>query len=154
MWYPSVPRIPACRDREIPDRAATSPTSRHKGGGRLTQRVTALRCQRLAIVVSGEQNFFAVKVGKRHIGGESLLGVNQDVRRFWRVGCTRVRNSRNATPSQWLSKRLQRVTQWKSLVRWIFGNALNSFQFSRSGVSTNPVTRRSQVSALKLGTEP
>ena len=48
-----------------------------------TQRVTVLRCQRLAIVVSGEQNFFAVKVGKRHIGGESLLGVNQDVRRFW-----------------------------------------------------------------------
>src|ERR1700736_5135572 len=47
------------------------------------QRVAVLRGQGLAVVVSGEQNFRTVEIGQRHIGRESLFGVDQHICRFW-----------------------------------------------------------------------
>src|SRR5882672_3315379 len=47
-----------------------------------TQRVAVLPSQGLSVVVSGEQNFRAVEIGQRHIGGESLFGVDQHICRF------------------------------------------------------------------------
>src|SRR6476660_4456178 len=46
------------------------------------QRVAVLGGEGLAIVVSGEQDFFPVKVGQGHIGSESLFGMDQDVGGF------------------------------------------------------------------------
>src|SRR6185312_10886171 len=43
------------------------------------QRVAVLGGEGLAIVMSGEQYFFPVKVGQGHIGSESLFGMDQDV---------------------------------------------------------------------------
>jgi hypothetical protein len=41
--------------------------------------ITMIRSQRLAIVMSGEQDFRSVEIGERNVGGKALLGVNQNV---------------------------------------------------------------------------
>ena len=73
--------------------------------------------ERLAVVMCGEQYFLAIQVRERDISRVSLLAMHEHLSRI-RLRRTRRRISRIATPSQRLSNRLQRVTQWKSLARW------------------------------------
>ena len=44
-----------------------------------------------------------------------------------------------------MSKRLQRVTQWMSIVISVLGSARSSSQLSVTGFSTSPKTLKSQV---------
>ncbi len=53
-----------------------------------------------------------------------------------------------------MSKRLQRVTQWMSVVISRLGSAVNSSHESVIGLSTSPKTRRSHVARSVCGTVP
>src|ERR1051326_6949452 len=152
-------------------------------------------------MVRREEHVVAVKIGQRHVCGETLLGVDQYVLRLrlelhqlehlseWHalpviikaapprhtmeiamrpnpcaawtstyfasgLSFTNLSTFRNGTPSQSLSKRLHRVTQWKSLCVLTRGSRLNSSQMSRTGCSTSPRMRKSHLAGSKRGTDP
>src|SRR6188472_40883 len=58
------------------------------------------------------------------------------------------------TPRKLVSKRLQRVTQWMSVVTSVAGSALSSSHESVIGFSTSPKTLKSQVARSVSGTVP
>src|SRR5438046_2298054 len=55
------------------------------------------------------------------------------------------------TPSNTLSYRLQRVTQWMSQLTAVIGRRLNSSHVHCAGSATNPHTRKSHVLGSKRG---
>jgi folate-binding protein YgfZ len=63
-------------------------------------------------------------------------------------------SSAQATPRNLVSKRLQRVTQWMSIVISVLGSALSSSQLNVTGSSTSPKTLKSQVERSVSGIEP
>ena len=69
-------------------------------------------------------------------------------------GTARLRTSLIETPSQLLSNRLQRVTQWMSECTCTRGRAWNSVQVQRCACSTSPSTRSSHFTRSTRGTEP
>ncbi len=58
------------------------------------------------------------------------------------------------TPSKLASRRLQRVTQWMSVVSFVRGICWNSSHVNENGSSTSPQTRKSQVARSVGGMEP
>jgi uncharacterized protein YciW len=62
---------------------------------------------------------------------------------------TRASSSATATPRQRLSKRLQRVTQWMSLVRSSPTISWNASQSRRTSSSTSPKRRSSHPSVFR-----
>ncbi len=69
-------------------------------------------------------------------------------------GFTTFASSLQWTPLKLVSKRLQRVTQWMSVVISRVGSAVNSSQERVIGLSTSPKTLKSQVARSVFGTVP
>src|SRR5262245_43337272 len=69
-------------------------------------------------------------------------------------GCTRSASVAQLTPRKLVSNRLQRVTQWMSIVTSFAGSALSSSQLSAIGFSTSPKTLKSQDARSVSGTPP
>jgi len=62
--------------------------------------------------------------------------------------------SRMGTPSNRLSRRDQRVTQWMSQCTSVRGSARNSSQVHETSCSTRPKHRNVQVVGLNFGVSP
>ena len=71
------------------------------------------RAQRLAVGVRGEQGEVVLEELERHVRGEVVLGC-AIAKRALGSGRQSFASSRQWTPSNGVSKRLQRVTQWMS----------------------------------------
>src|SRR5438132_1508838 len=63
-------------------------------------------------------------------------------------------SSRQCTPLKRASKRLQRVTQWMSVVTSVAGSCRSSSKLSVSGSSTSPVNSSVQVARSTFGIAP
>ncbi len=94
-----------------------------------------------SIAASGE---FAVKPASAWAMAKCALG----------FGLHSFAISRQCTPLKWASKRLQRVTQWMSLVTSVAGSAVSSSKVSVISFSTSPHTRRSHAARSTFGTSP
>src|SRR5262245_26169586 len=62
--------------------------------------------------------------------------------------------SRTGTPSRWLSRRDQRVTQWMSHVTSVIGSRRNASQVHDTSLQTSPKHRNVQVRGSKRGVSP
>ena len=84
-----------------------------------------LGLERLAVGLLGDQRLVVLERLERHVGREALLGVGED-EVCARFGPASFASSRQCTPLNVVSKRLQRVTQWMSVVISVCGSALSS----------------------------
>ena len=112
-----------------------------------------------AVAAHGQQHVVTVQVGQRDVRRIAVARSRRHGPPPSREcasgrGRARARISRTGTPSQRLSKVLQRVTQWKSVTTSRRGSAVIAAQVSASGVSTRPFTLKSQVAGSKTGLGP
>jgi hypothetical protein len=112
-----------------------------------------LRLERLAVRFPGDEGVVVLQRFERAFDVNPCSAC-ATTNRAVDFGRTSSASSRQCAPLKLVSKRLQRVTQWMSIVTSVCGSAWSSAYVSVTGSSTSPKTLKSHAARSVFGTLP